>query len=102
MLTTLLVGLLRSTSTLLVVVILLSQVKICEFLLSSVRPRCDEDLFIPNMDGNITVPVKYTLGHFMSAPKDRSWNSMISAHLNMQIFINIGICPYCFLGEEGT
>ena len=30
-----------------------------------------------------------------------SWNSMISAHLNRQIFANVGICPYCFLGEEG-
>ncbi len=27
---------------------------------------------------------------------------MISAHLNGQIFGNIGICPYCSKDEEGT
>ena len=29
-----------------------------------------------------------------------SWNSMISAHLNGQIFADLGICPYCFMVEE--
>ena len=27
---------------------------------------------------------------------------MISAHLNGQIFADLGICPYCFMGEEST
>ncbi len=40
--------------------------------------------------------------HLMGPTKDGSWNSMISAYLNRQIFANIGICLYCFLGEEGT
>ena len=34
--------------------------------------------------------------------KDGSWNSMVSAHLNGQIFASIGICPYCLMSEEGT
>ncbi len=34
--------------------------------------------------------------------KDGSWNSMISAHINRQIFANIGMSPYRFLGEEGS
>ncbi len=32
--------------------------------------------------------------------KDGSWNSMISAHNNGQIFADVVICPYCFMGEE--
>ena len=32
--------------------------------------------------------------------KDGSWNSMISAHINWQIFANIGMCLYCTMGEE--
>ena len=35
--------------------------------------------------------------HFSQQLKNGSWNSMISAHINRQIFANIGICPYCFL-----
>ncbi len=33
--------------------------------------------------------------------KDGSWYSMISAHLNGQIFANIEICPYNSMCEEG-
>ena len=36
----------------------------------------------------------------MKLSKDGSWNSMISAHINRQIFANIGMCPYCSMGEE--
>ncbi len=38
----------------------------------------------------------------LALDKDGSWNSVISAHINRQIFANIGICPYCSMGEEGT
>ena len=39
---------------------------------------------------------------YMAGDKDGSWNSMISAHINRQMFANIGMCPYCSMGEEGT
>ncbi len=38
----------------------------------------------------------------VTCAKDGSWNSMISAHLNRQIFANMGIRPYCSMGEEGN
>ena len=31
---------------------------------------------------------------------DGSWNSMMSAHPNGQIFADLVTCPYCFMGEE--
>ena len=52
------------------------------------------------------IPIQQNINHNMKYklffPKDGSWNSMISAHVNGQIFANMGICPYSSLGEEKT
>ncbi len=43
-----------------------------------------------------------TMGYHGKLSKDGSWNSTISAHINRQISVNIGMCPYCFICEEGS